>query len=159
MRLGPLGGVQVRRGGADPVRALRRGGGGRRHGALEPRLEGWRVQVREVCGDVRGAREVQAHGDLLVARRDGAWARFTRSAGLEGVRIWVLARKRDEERGGRQTGMGGHGSCLDLEKGRLREDRRREGMLGVSQGVWASGKEEDEDIMLHGRDVDEHEIP
>src|SRR5216683_8019344 len=38
LRLGPLGGgVQVRRGGADPVRALRRGGGGRRHGALEPR--------------------------------------------------------------------------------------------------------------------------
>ncbi len=50
---------------------------------------------------------------------------------------------------------------MGLEKGRLREDRRREGMLGVSRGVLVSRtrKEEEEDIVLHGQDVDEHEIP
>lgn len=66
---------------------------------------------------------------------------------------------RGEEWGGRRTRVDGYGSCLGFENGRLREDRRREGMLGIGRDLCVSRKEEEEeDIVEHERDVTGHEI-
>ena len=76
----------MHRGGAYPVSALRRGGrGGGRHAPLQSRLQGWGIEVREVGGNMRRAREVEAHGNLLVARRGCARARFTGPVRLKTV--------------------------------------------------------------------------
>jgi hypothetical protein len=46
--------------------------------------------------------------------------------------------------------MDGVDSCLGFENGRLREDRRRAGMVGMGRDLWVSRKEEDEgDIVGH----------
>ena len=143
----------MRRSGAGPVRTLRRGGG-RRRGTLQPRLQGRGVYVREMSWYVRCAREVQTHGDLLVARWGCAWARFTGPVGL------VLCESAREKRwdGGR-TRMDEYGSCLGLENGRLREDRRREGMLGAGRDLCVSRKEEEEEDMVEDEvEVSGHEI-
>jgi len=66
---------------------------------------------------------------------------------------------RGEEGERRRTRIDGYGSCLGFENGRLREDRRREGMLGAGRDLCVSRKEEEEeDIVLHEREVAGHEI-
>jgi hypothetical protein len=85
--------------------------------------------VRQVSREVRGAREVQAHGDLLIARWGCARARFTVSVGLKGIRPWLERGEKGGRRGEiERTSMDGICSGLDLEKGRLRVDRRRAGV-------------------------------
>ena len=66
---------------------------------------------------------------------------------------------RGEEWDGRQTRMDGYGSCLGFENGRLREDRRREGMLGGGRDLCVSRKEEEEEGMVEDEvEVSGHEI-
>lgn len=70
-------------------------------------------------------------------------------------RGWIGERKGD----GKRTRLEGYGSCLGFEKGRLREDRRREGMLGAGRDLCVSRKEDEEDdIVEHEREVVGHEI-